>query len=97
MHSRCDLACDHCHTRETGPPRVGISLDGDQAANDRHRRSVDGRPQVLATVELLRSPRYREFYAEPLCTTNPADDTVAARIFGHHRRHRPELSATPSS
>ncbi|MFE9424527.1 FxsB family cyclophane-forming radical SAM/SPASM peptide maturase [Kitasatospora sp. NPDC006697] len=60
--------------------KVGISLDGDRAANDRHRRFADGRsshPQVLAAVDLLRSPRYRELYAGLLCTIDPANDPVA--------------------
>ncbi|WP_246213461.1 FxsB family cyclophane-forming radical SAM/SPASM peptide maturase [Kitasatospora viridis] len=60
--------------------KVGVSLDGDRAANDRHRRFADGRsshPQVLAAVELLRAPRYRELYAGLLCTIDVANDPVA--------------------
>lgn len=60
--------------------RVGISLDGDRAANDRHRRFTDGRsshPQVLRAVGLLREPRFRHLYAGMLCTVDVANDPVA--------------------
>ncbi|MER5637498.1 FxsB family cyclophane-forming radical SAM/SPASM peptide maturase [Kitasatospora sp. NPDC002227] len=60
--------------------RVGISLDGDRAANDRHRRYADGRSshgQVLAAVELLRGPRYRHLYAGLLCTVDVENDPAA--------------------
>ena len=60
--------------------KVGISLDGDRAANDRHRRYADGRSshgQVLAAVELLRTPEYRHLYAGLLCTVDVANDPVA--------------------
>ncbi|MFE2327901.1 radical SAM/SPASM protein FxsB, inactivated metallohydrolase extension form [Streptomyces sp. NPDC059385] len=60
--------------------RVGISLDGDRAANDRHRRFADGRtshPLVLAAVALLRSAPYRHLYQGLLCTVDVANDPVA--------------------
>lgn len=60
--------------------RVGISLDGDQAANDLHRKFADGRSsygQVLAALDLLRSPEYRRLYAGILCTIDLASDPVA--------------------
>ncbi|MFG3283499.1 radical SAM/SPASM protein FxsBH, inactivated beta-hydroxylase extension form [Streptomyces sp. NPDC048111] len=60
--------------------RVGISLDGDRAANDRHRRFADGRsshPQVLAAVALLQQPRYRPLFLGLLCTVDLANDPVA--------------------
>ncbi|MFI9270784.1 FxsB family cyclophane-forming radical SAM/SPASM peptide maturase [Kitasatospora sp. NPDC052896] len=60
--------------------KVGISLDGDRAANDRHRRFADGRsshPQVLAAVALLRRPEYRHLYAGLLCTIDVANDPTA--------------------
>ncbi|WP_411106314.1 radical SAM/SPASM protein FxsBH, inactivated beta-hydroxylase extension form [Streptomyces sp. cmx-4-9] len=60
--------------------RVGISLDGDRAANDRHRRFADGRtshPLVLAAVDLLRSAPYRHLYQGLLCTVDVANDPVA--------------------
>ncbi|MFD7167614.1 radical SAM/SPASM protein FxsBH, inactivated beta-hydroxylase extension form [Streptomyces violascens] len=60
--------------------KVGISLDGDRAANDRHRRYADGRSshaQVLAAVELLQQPRHRKLFAGLLCTVDLANDPVA--------------------
>lgn len=60
--------------------RVGISLDGDRAANDRHRRFADGRtshPLVLAAVALLRSEPYRHLYQGLLCTVDVANGPVA--------------------
>ncbi|GAA2232720.1 hypothetical protein GCM10010232_19400 [Streptomyces amakusaensis] len=60
--------------------KVGISLDGDRAANDRHRRFADGRtshPLVLRAVELLRQERYRHLYLGLLCTVDIANDPVA--------------------
>ncbi|MFJ2193217.1 FxsB family cyclophane-forming radical SAM/SPASM peptide maturase [Kitasatospora sp. NPDC087861] len=68
----CDLFA------ETGI-KVGISLDGDKAANDRHRRYADGRsshPQVLRAVALLREPAYRHLYAGLLCTIDVENDPV---------------------
>ncbi|MFK8910951.1 FxsB family cyclophane-forming radical SAM/SPASM peptide maturase, partial [Streptomyces sp. YS-3] len=60
--------------------RVGVSLDGDRSANDRHRRFADGRtshPLVLRAVELLRSERYRHLFLGLLCTIDVANDPVA--------------------
>jgi uncharacterized protein len=60
--------------------KVGISLDGDESANDRHRRYANGNSshaQVLAALELLRTPRYRHLYAGILCTVDIANDPVA--------------------
>ena len=60
--------------------RVGVSLDGDRAANDRHRRYADGRSshaQVLKALALLRQPRYRQIYAGILCTVDVANDPIA--------------------
>jgi uncharacterized protein len=59
---------------------VGISLDGDRAANDRHRRYADGRSsydQVITAVDRLRSDRYRALYAGLLCTIDVRNDPVA--------------------
>jgi len=59
---------------------VGISLDGDKAANDRHRRFADGRsshPQVSAALAVLRRPEYRHLYAGILCTIDLANDPEA--------------------
>ncbi|MEU6487273.1 radical SAM/SPASM protein FxsB, inactivated metallohydrolase extension form [Streptomyces sp. NPDC046887] len=60
--------------------RVGISLDGDKAANDRHRRFADGRsshPLVLRAVGLLREERYRQLDLGLLCTVDVRNDPVA--------------------
>jgi uncharacterized protein len=60
--------------------RVGISLDGDQAANDRHRRDHRGRSsyqRVLRAVELLHRPEYRHLDLGLLCTVDVANDPVA--------------------
>jgi uncharacterized protein len=59
---------------------VGISLDGDRAANDLHRRYADGRSsydKVIAAVGLLRESRFRHLYAGLLCTIDIANDPVA--------------------
>ncbi|MFJ2440466.1 MULTISPECIES: FxsB family cyclophane-forming radical SAM/SPASM peptide maturase [unclassified Streptomyces] len=60
--------------------RVGISLDGDRTANDRHRRFADGRsshPLVLKAVDLLHQERYRPLDLGLLCTIDVANDPVA--------------------
>lgn len=60
--------------------KVGISLDGDRAANDRHRRYADGRSshsRVLKAVALLRQERYRHLDLGLLCTIDIANDPVA--------------------
>ncbi|MFG1780578.1 FxsB family cyclophane-forming radical SAM/SPASM peptide maturase [Micromonospora sp. NPDC049048] len=59
--------------------KVGISLDGDRAANDRHRRHANGASshhQVLRALSLLRSPAYRTSYAGILCTVDLANDPI---------------------
>jgi uncharacterized protein len=59
---------------------VGISVDGDQAANDLHRRYANGRSsydKVLSAVGLLRQDRYRELYAGLLATIDVRSDPVA--------------------
>ncbi|WP_405802540.1 radical SAM/SPASM protein FxsB, inactivated metallohydrolase extension form [Streptomyces halstedii] len=60
--------------------RVGISLDGDRAANDRHRLFADGRtshPLVLRAVDLLRQDRYRHLNLGLLCTIDVRNDPAA--------------------
>ncbi|WP_377270708.1 FxsB family cyclophane-forming radical SAM/SPASM peptide maturase [Peterkaempfera sp. SMS 1(5)a] len=60
--------------------KVGVSLDGDRAANDRHRRFADGRsshPQVLRAVGLLNRPSRRHLFAGLLCTVDVRNDPVA--------------------
>ncbi|MGW0820158.1 radical SAM/SPASM protein FxsBH, inactivated beta-hydroxylase extension form [Streptomyces sp. NPDC002845] len=59
--------------------KVGVSLDGDQAANDRHRLDRRGRSsyeKVLRGIELLRSPEYRHLYLGLLCTVDVTNDPV---------------------
>lgn len=59
--------------------RVGVSLDGDQVANDRHRRFADGRsshPHARRALALLRRPAYRELYGGILCTIDLRNDPV---------------------
>lgn len=59
---------------------IGVSLDGDRAANDRHRRFADGRSsyeQVSRALALLREPRYRHLYAGILCTVDIGNDPIA--------------------
>ncbi len=68
----CDLFAEH-------GVGVGISLDGDRAANDRHRRYRDGRSSYDAAVRairLLASDRYRHLYSGLLCTIDTANDPV---------------------
>ncbi len=60
--------------------KVGVSLDGDKAANDRHRVYANGRSshqRVLDAVALLRQERYRHLYAGLLCTVDVANDPLA--------------------
>ncbi|MFF3356698.1 radical SAM/SPASM protein FxsB, inactivated metallohydrolase extension form [Streptomyces sp. NPDC002917] len=60
--------------------KVGISLDGDRTANDRHRRFADGRtshPLVLRAVDLLRQERYRHLNLGLLCTVDIRNDPHA--------------------
>jgi uncharacterized protein len=69
----CELFAEH-------DVRVGISIDGGRAANDRHRRYADGRSsydEVIRAVGLLRSSRFRHLYAGLLCTIDIANDPVA--------------------
>ncbi|WP_141205834.1 FxsB family cyclophane-forming radical SAM/SPASM peptide maturase [Streptomyces griseorubiginosus] len=59
--------------------KVGVSLDGDRAANDLHRRYRNGRSshtRVLRAIELLSGPRYRHLFAGLLCTVDLRNDPV---------------------
>jgi uncharacterized protein len=69
----CELFMEH-------GVKVGVSIDGDRAANDRHRRYADGRSsydKVIRAIELLRRGRFRELYAGLLCTIDVANDPLA--------------------
>lgn len=68
-----------CDTLVAHDVKIGISLDGDRAANDRHRRYANGassHAQVLRALELLRRPAYRGVYAGILCTVDLANDPI---------------------
>ncbi|REE95487.1 FxsB family cyclophane-forming radical SAM/SPASM peptide maturase [Thermomonospora umbrina] len=57
---------------------VSVSLDGDRAAHDRHRRHADGRgshTRVMRGLSLLSGP-YRRLYRGLLCTVDLANDPV---------------------
>lgn len=59
---------------------TGISLDGDRASNDRHRRRADGsgsHDAAVRAVRLLGSPPYRSAFAGLLCTIDIANDPTA--------------------
>jgi uncharacterized protein len=59
--------------------RIGISLDGDRAANDRHRRYASGRSsydQVISAIGRLRGERYRPLFTGLLCTIDVRNDPV---------------------
>ncbi|MCG5214862.1 FxsB family cyclophane-forming radical SAM/SPASM peptide maturase [Streptosporangium sp. KLBMP 9127] len=59
---------------------VGISLDGDAATHDRHRRTARGagsHTAVTRAVRRLGSPRYRHLYGGLLCVVDPRSDPAA--------------------
>jgi uncharacterized protein len=58
---------------------VCVSLDGDAAAQDRHRRYRDGRGSHAAVqrgLELLTGPRYRHLFNGLLCTVDLRNDAL---------------------
>jgi uncharacterized protein len=68
-----------CELFDAHAVQVGISLDGDRAANDRHRRFPDGRSSyshVQQALSLLRRPKYRHLYAGILCTVDVRNDPI---------------------
>ena len=71
--------------------RIGVSLDGPPAENDRHRRYADGRgssTDVERTLRRLGSPADRSLFAGLLCTVDPDTDPVAC--YEGLIRYRPE-------
>ncbi|GAA3253161.1 hypothetical protein GCM10020216_088040 [Nonomuraea helvata] len=77
----CDLFAEH-------GIQVGVSLDGDRAANDRHRLYASGRSsydQVIRAVELLR--KRPEIYAGLLCTIDVANEPI--RVYEALRELQP--------
>ncbi|HEY3868946.1 MAG TPA: FxsB family cyclophane-forming radical SAM/SPASM peptide maturase [Actinocrinis sp.] len=68
-----------CRVFDAHGIKVGVSLDGDAEANDRHRRYADGRSshqQVRQALALLRRPEHRHLYAGILCTVDIANDPI---------------------
>jgi uncharacterized protein len=72
--------------------KVGLSLDGDRVAHDRHRRRPDGRgshAEVMRALALLELPRHRGRLEGLLCTVDLANEpraTCAALL-----AHRPPM------
>lgn len=60
--------------------RVGVSLDGDQDANDRNRKDRRGRSSyasVAAALRLLQQEKYRALYGGILSTIDLANDPLS--------------------
>jgi uncharacterized protein len=58
--------------------RVAVSVDGDEAGHDRHRRFADGRGSHAGVLRGIRLLRERpELYAGLLCTVDLENDPVA--------------------
>jgi uncharacterized protein len=59
--------------------RVGVSLDGDPAAHDRHRRGPDGEGShaaVARALDLLTEPGFRHLFGGLLCTVDLRNDPL---------------------
>ena len=59
--------------------RVGLSLDGDRTAHDRHRRYANGRGSYDATtqaLELLNLPAYQDLFSGLLCVIDLGADPI---------------------
>jgi uncharacterized protein len=70
--------------------RVGVSLDGDRAANDLHRRFRNGASsyeRVVHGISLLRHPRYGRLFSGLLCTVDVRADPI--RVYESLLRHDP--------
>jgi uncharacterized protein len=73
------LSEQFCELFEEHRVGVGISLDGDRTANDRHRNYRDGRSSYDAAVRairLLAGDRFRHLYSGLLCTIDIANDPI---------------------
>lgn len=71
---------DHLRIFDEFRVKVGVSLDGDRVANDRHRLDRRGRSsydRVLRALDLLRLPEHRHLYQGLLCTVDVTNDPVA--------------------
>jgi uncharacterized protein len=72
--------------------RVGVSLDGDRAAHDRHRLRADGQgshAEVTRALGLLGRPAYRGLFEGLLCTVDLRNDPVAT--YEALAAHRPPM------
>ncbi|MFI9415238.1 FxsB family cyclophane-forming radical SAM/SPASM peptide maturase [Nocardia gamkensis] len=59
--------------------RIAVSIDGDESANDRHRRDRRGDgsyARVVAGINHLTEEEYRHLFAGLLCTIDVANDPV---------------------
>jgi uncharacterized protein len=73
------LSRDFCELFAECQVKVGISIDGDRLANDRHRRYADGRSsydKVIRAITLLQSDPFRHLYAGLLCTIDVTNDPL---------------------
>ena len=97
----CELFAEH-------GVKVGISIDGDRLANDRHRRFADGRSSyehVIRAIGLLRASRFRQLYTgllnevglEPpridFLLPHATWDSPPARTTGHESQYADWLTA----
>jgi uncharacterized protein len=89
IHTNSILLHDHpCGLIAEPQVKVGISIDGDRAANDRHWRYADGRSsydQVVWAIGKLRDERYEALYSGLLCTIDILNDPGASRGAGRER------------
>jgi len=73
------LDSDYCEVFRSYGVKIGISLDGDQVSNDRHRRYASGRgsyPSVVRAINMVRK-QIPELYAGLLCTIDVRNDPIA--------------------
>jgi uncharacterized protein len=71
------LDSDICEMLVRQEIRTGISVDGDRASHDRHRRRANGTGSydaVVRAVQLIGSPPYRRIFAGLLCTVDVEND-----------------------
>ncbi|MFF8594193.1 FxsB family cyclophane-forming radical SAM/SPASM peptide maturase [Streptomyces sp. NPDC015220] len=72
--------------------RIGVSLDGDRIAHDRHRKRPGGRGshrRAAAAVQRLAEGPYRRLFAGLLCTVDLRNDPVGT--YEELLRYRPPL------
>lgn len=74
------LDCDFLETFVKYGVSVGISLDGNRTANDRHRNYANGRSsydKVIRSLELLQTEPFRHIFAGILCVIDIEADPTA--------------------